>query len=276
MLSLRKVWRGFGFLQAFVLAAFGLALLGQVAEASAFEGCRLGETRPGRVAVVPDGETLVLDGGIVIHLAGIEVPKPLLGQAGEDAGRLADLARSALADRVSGSAIAFKGREALDRHGRLATVVFLEDGRLVQGLLLDKGLARVRISGEAPSCVTEMLARETIARSEGLGLWAEAQYGVRDANGPSFGHEKGLYEIAEGRIYSVGHGSRMIFLNFGGNWRRDLTVLIAPALATRLSDTGRPVDGMKGRRVRVRGVLEFGRGPFIRLGDPAQIEVLGD
>jgi hypothetical protein len=68
----------------------------------------------------------------------------------------------------------------------------------------------------------------------------------------------------------------MIFLNFGGNWQRDLSVLIAPDVATRLDETGRPPDKMTGRRIRVRGIVEIGRGPFIRISDPAQIEVLGD
>lgn len=255
---------------------FGLALAGQSSAISAFEGCRLGETRSGHVAAVPDGETLILEDGLILRLAGIDIPKRPLGQPDDEAGSLADTARLTLAQVLSGSGVVYIDRDSRDRHGRLATAIFLDDGRLVQGILLGRGLARVRIAGEAPACATEMLAREAVARDAGLGLWARPEYGIRDAKAPSFDREKGLYEVVEGRINSVGHGSRMIFLNFGGNWQRDLSVLIAPDVAVRLDETGRPPDKMAGRRIRVRGVVEIGRGPFIRVSDPAQIEVLGD
>jgi endonuclease YncB( thermonuclease family) len=253
---------------------FGLALAGQTSAMS--EACHFGQTATARVAAIPDGETLVLEDGRVLRLAGIDVPKRPLGQPQDAAGSIAEQAHMALAEIAIGTTVSFLDRDLRDRHGRLPTAVFQADGRLLQGILISRGLARVRIAGEAPPCVTEMLAGEAIARNGGLGLWARPEYGIRDAKAPSFDREKGLYEVVEGRINSVGHGSRMIFLNFGGNWQRDLSVLIAPDVATRLDETGRPPDKMAGRRIRVRGVVEIGRGPFIRISDPAQIELLGD
>jgi micrococcal nuclease len=68
----------------------------------------------------------------------------------------------------------------------------------------------------------------------------------------------------------------MIFLDFGGDYRRDFTIMVSPPVAERLSEAGLAVDEFEGRRIRVRGVIEESGGPAIRLNDPSEIEVLDD
>jgi hypothetical protein len=47
-------------------------------------------------------------------------------------------------------------------------------------------------------------------------------------------------------------------------------------VAGALAEAGVEVDGLVGRRVRVRGVIEASGGPAIRLGDPGDLEFLDD
>ena len=68
----------------------------------------------------------------------------------------------------------------------------------------------------------------------------------------------------------------MIFLDFGRDYRRDFTVMVSPQVAKGLTAVGVSVDGLAGRRVRVRGVIEERSGPTIRLNNAAEIEVTDD
>lgn len=108
------------------------------------------------------------------------------------------------------------------------------------------------------------------------GFWARAGGGVRSANDPYLLERNGLYELVEGRVLSVGRGARMLFLDFGRNYRQDFTVMVPPAVADRLAAAGLSSDDFANRRVRVRGVIEESGGPAIRLNDPAEIELLDD
>jgi hypothetical protein len=108
-------------------------------------------------------------------------------------------------------------------------------------------------------------------------LWILPQFAVRQAGDPSLQTQKGLYHLVQGRVASVGRGSRVVFLNFGPDWRRDFTVMIARDLAARVVEGGEPaLEGLKGREVLVRGVIEDNGGPLIRINDRNAIEVLGD
>jgi hypothetical protein len=66
----------------------------------------------------------------------------------------------------------------------------------------------------------------------------------------------------------------MIFLDFGRNFRQDFTVMLTPPVAEGLAAAGLPADGLAGKRLLVRGVIEDSGGPAIRLNDPAELEVL--
>jgi endonuclease YncB( thermonuclease family) len=246
------------------------------ATAPALASCRGEAMRSATVASVEDGGVLILADGSAVLLGGIEIPRGRLDGAGARDGDFAAAARGLLAGLAGKGAVALREDGGRDRHGRLPAAVFLADGSLLQGALLAAGLARVRFQGETPPCAAEMLARESLARAGGRGLWRLPDFAVRDADGASLALRKGLYDVVEGRVYSVGHGTRMVFLNFGRDSRRDFTVFVAPEVASRLAAAGLPADSLGGRRIRVRGVIEAGRGPMLRLRDPMLLELLGN
>lgn len=235
--------------------------------------CPDGEGRAGRIAAILDGDTVRLDDGLTVRLAGVEAAKRL---PGEIAPAAADAAAQLLERLASGKTVTVYDSDRRDRYGRSAAVLRLGDGRLVQTVLLEEGLARAHGAG-GEACTAAFLASEKIARKAGKGLWILPQFAVRQAGDPSLQTQKGLYHLVQGRVASVGRGSRVVFLNFGPDWRRDFTVMIARDLAARVVDGGEPaIKGLVGRHVLVRGVIEDNGGPLIRINDRNAIEVLGD
>lgn len=232
-------------------------------------------TESATVGEVIDGDTVRLAEGMVVRLAGIEAPKPPLSATGP--WPLAEDARQALQRLVGGAAVLLApAGSGLDRYGRRHAYLFLVGGRSVQGEMVTIGLARVRWLSEEGACFQMLAQKEETARQARLGLWASPEYAVRQADDPSLLNRNGLYELVEGRVVSVGHGSRMIFLDFGHKYRRDFTVMVSSAIGDSLTAAGHPADVFANRRVRVRGVIEESGGPAMRLNDSAEIEVLGD
>ncbi|WP_421725433.1 thermonuclease family protein [Bauldia sp.] len=241
-----------------------------LAAAPGASACPITATETVGVVEVVDGDTLRTDAGDTLHLAGIEAAK-----AGQFA---ADWARAA-ADRTRGLmgggtvGITATGFGA-DRYGRRHVHAFGADGSWIQGDLVAAGLARVRTFLVEDPCFPALLAAESRARSAGKGLWSDPKTAVRAADDSSLSGRNGLYEIIEGRVLSVGHGSSMIFLDFGRDYRRDFTVMVPKKLVDRFAEYGLILDDLVGERVRVRGVVEESGGPAIRVNHPAVIEVL--
>ena len=81
-------------------------------------------------------------------------------------------------------------------------------------------------------------------------------------------------ELVEGRVLSTGRTRSMLYLNFGRSWSTDFTVTIPAAAADRFAAAGMAVEGLAGRRVRVRGWLGQHDGPTMHVEHPEQIELL--
>jgi len=78
----------------------------------------------------------------------------------------------------------------------------------------------------------------------------------------------------EGRVRSVGERERRTYLNFGRAWSEDFTVTIPKRSWTILAGDGVSASGLRGRPVRVRGVLEEWNGPALTLSAPDALEIL--
>ncbi|MDF1580032.1 MAG: thermonuclease family protein [Desulfuromonadales bacterium] len=154
-----------------------------------FLGCATLHAQPlsGRVSWVYDGDTLKVDGIGKVRLLGIDTPERedsardnYYVRQGVTVQRLRAIARLALRRAV---ALA-KGRvvtltsdgDGRDRYGRLLAYVHLPDGRLLNRLLLEEGLASVyrKFSYRLKD---EFLAVEAGARQRGVGLWQRSPGG---------------------------------------------------------------------------------------------------
>jgi micrococcal nuclease len=217
----------------------------------------------GVVAAVRNGDALVLAGGQVVRLAGIEAPK------GQDP--FADQAREALANLVQGQTVQlYFGGARTDPYGRtLAQVKLARGGRWLQQVLLERGDVRVRTYADNRALARRMLDAEAVARRSSRGLWALRAYQVRlpeEAAVDPFG-----FQIVEGRVSVVDRGE--------GGERIDLEHWVSAEVPTRaeasFAGAGLTPGALQGRLVRVRGGLRPGSGEAVlRLDHPEQVELL--
>ena len=165
------------------------------------------------------------------------------------------------------------GDAPVDRHGRVLAHLVLADGRWVQGALLASGWARVYSFADNRALIAEMLALEAPARAADAGLWADWFFGIRDASRPD-SIPVDRYELVEGVVTGVAEFDRRVYLNFGDDWRTDMTVTVSPHQRAIFRNAGMDFADLEGRTIRVRGWTGWYNGPMIEIDHPEQIEVL--
>jgi endonuclease YncB( thermonuclease family) len=222
--------------------------------------CGTAEIARATVSRVIDGRTFVLNDGREVRLAGIEVPPLGLPQ---DAGLApgAAAAKDALDALAGGDQMLLRQAEfPSDRYGRIVAYAYtLRDGDelFVQGELIASGFARVGDRVGSRGCATELLGREAAARRAKLGLWANPDYDVLNAETPAdvLAH-RGRFALVEGKVVSVRESGSTIYLNFGRRWSEDFAVTILKRNERNFAAAGLDVKGLEGRRVLVRGLIE--------------------
>jgi endonuclease YncB( thermonuclease family) len=236
--------------------------------------------KPSEVAVrVIDGETVALDNGDIVRLAGVLAPRPLPGADPGADWPAASAARAALESMVTGQKLflASPSRKP-DRYGRLVAHAFIgeaERRRWVEAELARMGYVRVSPPGASRECVAGLLAAEREARKARRGLWAEAAYQIKDAGKPQALLDSELrFELVEGLVHRVSASRSGVFIEFGKRWREDFTVLIRGRDRQAMAKAGIDLALLAGRRIRVRGFIERRNGPFLRVTVPEQIELL--
>ena len=231
------------------------------------------------IASVVDGETLALTDGRKVRLLGIKAPTPPMNWTGGAAWPFEAEAKDAVAKAVSGAKIElhFDSRQE-DRYGHVLAQVFVErEGEQVwlQEELVAGGFARVYVLPDLSACIGPLLAAESEAREARRGLWRSFAYRVRDAHDPKgLSSARHTYQLVEGTVRSLGEGRTRIYINFDKDWRSDFTVAFDRKSLARFEAAGLDLAGLPGKRVRVRGWVEWENGPMISVSSPEQIEVL--
>jgi micrococcal nuclease len=232
----------------------------------------------GVVASVTDGDTVVLDSGVVIRLIGTQAPKLPLGREDFVAWPKADEAKAALEAMALGKSVRLRhGGERVDRHGRMLGQLFVagEPETWVQGRMIAEGWARVYSFADNRACVPQLLTAETQARLMKLGIWADPYYLVRRADRPADVTARlGQFELVEGRVLLADEAQGRIYLNFGRSWKEDVTAVIDRAAVKLFSASGLDPLRLEGALVRIRGWVDDLDGPRIEITHPEQIEVL--
>ena len=231
-----------------------------------------------QVADVIDGDTLLLQDGRTLRLISALAPKPGAGDDTARTARLAEDARAALEKAVAGQelALAFTGQRQ-DRHGRLLAHAFVDADpqRWLQREMIDKGLARAYALEDNYRCVSALAAREAVARDAKRGLWSTGLGALGRADRPELlARDIGRFAIVEGRVKTVGDRPRRTYLNFGTNWGQDFTVFVDRGDIARFERAEIDLNGLEGRRVRVRGWIRNDRGPALHMTNPEQLELV--
>ena len=210
--------------------------------AAACEGLTIGPR--GVVASVTDGDTVILDNGLVIRLIGTQAPKLPLGREGFPTWPMADEAKAALEDMVLGQRVELRyGGERVDRHGRALGHLFVAGAAegWVQERMLAVGLARVYSFPDNRACLAELMAAETRARTMSLGIWTDPYYTVRRADRPeALASRIGHYELVGGRVLLADEAGGRVSRNFGRYWKEDFTAVIERCIADVRAGRPRP------------------------------------
>ncbi|MBB4040577.1 hypothetical protein GGR34_002234 [Microvirga flocculans] len=215
----------------------------------------------------PEGD-LILASGRLAKLSGLRLPDGLPHR---------DAALAWLRGRIGRPALV-QGPERPDRWNRIAVRIRSSDGP--QALdwghgLVEAGLALVDAGADEPFCQPELLAFEATARERRLGLWADDRYKPVDVNQSERLRERiGTFLLVEGRVRSVGERKQRTYLNFGGHWAEDFTIIIPRKTWKRMLDRGLDAEALKGRRIRARGILEPWQGTAFSIVIPDMIEPL--
>lgn len=223
------------------------------------------------------GDLLRLPDGRDVRLACVEAAAP---PADAEPGRrrpLAENARDALAAFTAGRLLRLWGQSAEpDRRGRLvAHVQRTADGLWAQETLLADGLARVRPAPGDDARARALLAIENAARNAKKGVWATRVYAVRQAaDVAALARDYGLLTVAEGRPTAAAVRNGKTYLDFGEDWRRDFTAVVAGPAARALKREGVDPAALTGRALRVRGWPERRFGPQMEIVVAAQLEIL--
>jgi endonuclease YncB( thermonuclease family) len=257
--------------------AIGIVALSDVAAAD--EALCLDGPREAIVAAtVLSGDEIRLADGRTLRFAGAEAPRPPLSDtrpaARAAALRLAAEATAALAARIEGRDLEFLD-VGEDRWGRrLGHLVDISGGQWIDGDLVGDGRLRAMpIAGDG-TCSAALLVREAAARDAGRGLWREPLFAVRPADHALI-ERVGDLVVAEGIVRSVGRSRGRTWLNFGEDISRDFAVVMNDNDRSRFERAGFVLDDLKGRRVRVRGLLgRRAEAPRMAIDDPLAIERL--
>lgn len=135
----------------------------------------------GKVLWVYDGDTLQVEGIGKVRLLGIDAPERKASErdrfylrqkiAAKTLRRVGDEALAYLIATAKGQRVSLSlDRQHRDRYGRLLAYVHLPDGRLLNLLLIEKGLAAVYRRFDF-ALKEDFLAAERQAKKAGVGLW---------------------------------------------------------------------------------------------------------
>ena len=220
------------------------------------------------------GASFVLNNGQNVRLLGIKVPKPDESPFMKQAEPFGFAAKSYVEQFVKGHHLTlYFDKTPQDRYGRLLAHVVRDDGIWLQKAMLESGLARVYSFPDNRWGVRTLLSFENQAREDGHGLWSLPYYRVRTVD--TLDGTTGSFQLFEGRVLHQNQGRGTIYLNFGKDWKQDMTVKIGKSWRKAFEHDGDMPD-YSGNRVRVRGWIQSRNGPLISVTHPEQIELLSD
>lgn len=241
-----------------------------------FEACNDSrKTRDVRIDRIDENGDLALAGGERARLAaldlGIDLITPERWQA-----HLATLNRL-----LAGKTIAVASRSSEDRWRRSPLILAKEavstpthEPALTASILI-QGLARVIPREAGADCTRALYRFEAKARAAKLGLWQDPKLAILAARDRDrLLSNAGMFALVEGRIVSVGERQQRRYLNFGRIWTKDMAATIQRRDFAAFDAAGLKPADLRGRHVRLRGILRSGRAPWIALDSPVQIELL--
>jgi hypothetical protein len=239
-----------------------------LAEASDVPAC-YGSAAQDRIRQVSRHGDLQLASGKIVVLSGIRIPDD-----GPERQRALDWLKG-----FEGQSVRLDSTKAADRWDRQASALRTtgDSPRDLARGLVEAGLALVDAGVAETLCSPDLLAVEATARRQSLGIWAQDRYKPLDATQRDLLRERtGTFALVEGRVRSIGERQQRTYLNFGGKWAEDFTVIISRKTWAHMTERGITAASLKGSRIRARGILEDWQGAALHVKAPEMIERIED
>ena len=204
-----------------------------------------------------NGDSFLLADGRTVRLAGIMAP-----------------AAEAL-ERILANKPVILENQVPDRYGRIAADVYIADG--ARKIWLQEALVRAGTAFVYPPLGTEfgleaLLKAERAARKDRLGLWGQAAYADIPADKAT--SQIGHFAFIRGVVLNAARVKNRVYLNFGEDWKTDFTIEIAAHDLRAFKAADVDLLDLKGKMVRVRGLVQSMYGPMIEITHPSQLEIL--
>lgn len=227
---------------------------------------------------VIDGDTIELSDGSLVRYIGIDTPESWRKVDGKwvfDPERFAIDAAEFNAGLVKGKKVRLEyDVEKKDKYGRTLAHVFVDD-LFVNGEMIKQGYARIYTFPPNVKYTDLLVSLQKEARENKRGFWGE----MGDEIVPADEAKKhiGSVKTVSGVILSTYESKKVVFLNFGSNYKTDFTAAIFRRNLKLFKSAGiDPVNYYEGKMVHVTGKIKEYNGPEIIVNHPSEIEVVGE
>jgi hypothetical protein len=216
-----------------------------------------------RAAQVKTAKEIALDTRETLLLAGIEVPEVLEARAFARVNEL-----------IAQKSLRYAPLTAKpDRYARIPADVAI-DTLWLQGTLVEEGLALSLPLDLKGPCAAALMEIEKTARAHKTGVWSQPELvAIKSTDVDRLQKAAGKFAIVEGAVLNIGARDYATFLNFGKNYRQDFAVIIVKKHVAAL-EASQPLASLKGKQVRVRGIIDGDTAPRMHLEEPLALEVM--
>lgn len=241
-----------------------------------FSGCQISPFAKyidAKVVECIDGDTVKLDNGEAVRFIGIDTPE-LHKRTGDNWADVNDpfaLEAKQLSEKlVKGKLVRLEfDIELRDKYSRLLAYCFA-DNVFVNERILEEGLGLLYTRPPNVKYSEILVAAQKRARDNQKGLWSNEQF----ISAKAAANYIGSIATVEGKVLKVKESEKVIYLNFGADYKKDFTIVIfRQDLASFLAAGINPAK-FKSKTVRVFGKIKEYNGPEIIVRHPSQIEIL--
>lgn len=227
-----------------------------------------------KVINVIDGDTVRLSNGELLRYIGIDTPEMRIKHGGTFVYSPQPFAKEATQlnqELVGGKFVRVEfDVEKRDTYRRLLGYCFIDE-MMVNKKLVEEGLAVLYTKPPNIAYADELIFAQKQARKNKKGLWATYE---------TIDHTQAHRYINQirtvrGRIINTYDSGKVVFLNFGYNYKTDFTVVIfRSSLSLFLNKGINPVSFYRGKTVEVTGRIKEYNGPEIIVNIPEEIAVI--
>ncbi|MCF7907721.1 MAG: thermonuclease family protein [Candidatus Omnitrophica bacterium] len=226
------------------------------------------------VSKVIDGDTIKLSNGKLLRYIGLDTPEVRSKKDGKfiyDPQPFSLEATEYNRKLVEGKAVRIEfDLEKQDKYGRLLGYCFIGD-TFVNAKLIQEGLAVLYTYPPNVKYVDKFVSLQKQARAKKQGLWES--YEVIDQE-QAYKYI-GQIRTVRGRVLSTYKSSKCLFLNFGGDYKHDFTVVIFNnAFSAFTQQKIDPITFYRNKIVEVSGRIREYNGPEIIVNTPYEIQIL--